>query len=54
MQDVDPLRKRLNVRQTIVVVGRELVIKPPKDHEARLVPVPAFLGERLNLLRPIA
>ncbi|MEY9260412.1 integrase [Brevibacterium epidermidis] len=48
VQDVDPLRKRLNIRQTIVVVGTEVVVKPPKDHEARSVPVPSFLMELLQ------
>lgn len=48
VQDVDPLRKRLNVRQSIVIVGKKVVVKPPKDHEARSVPVPAFLMEMLQ------
>ena len=48
VQDVDPLRKRLNIRQTIVLAGKEFVVKPPKSHEARSVPVPSFLMEMIS------
>lgn len=43
VKDIDPLRRRLTVEQTIVDVNGRLVVKPPKDHEIRSVPVPGFV-----------
>lgn len=45
VQDFDPLRRRLNIEQTIVDDNGKILVKPPKDHEIRSVPVPAFLVE---------
>lgn len=47
VQDFDPLRRRLNIEQTIVDDHGKLLVKPPKDHEIRSVPVPAFLVEMI-------
>lgn len=47
VQDFDPLRRRLNVEQTIVESGGHVEIKPPKDNEIRSVPVPSFLVEMI-------
>lgn len=46
-QDFDPLRRRLNVEQTIVDDNGRMLVKPPKDHEIRSVPVPKFLVEKI-------
>lgn len=47
VQDFDPLRRRLNVEQTIVDDNGKILVKPPKDHEIRSVPVPKFLVEKI-------
>lgn len=47
VEDIDTLRRRLKIRQTIVDVDGKLVVKPPKDFEVRSVPVPRFLIEQL-------
>ena len=47
VRDFDPLRRRLNVEQTIVEAGGRVEIKPPKDNEIRSVPVPKFLVEMI-------
>lgn len=47
VQDFDPLRRRLNVEQTIVEAGGKVHVKPPKDNEIRSVPVPSFLVEKI-------
>jgi integrase len=47
LRDVDIKRRRLQVDQTVVEVGGRLVCKPPKDHERRSVPFPAFLADDL-------
>ncbi|WP_167443976.1 tyrosine-type recombinase/integrase [Brevibacterium iodinum] len=47
VQDFDPLRRRLNIEQTIVDDGGKSFVKPPKDHEIRSVPVPKFLVEKI-------
>lgn len=47
VQDFAPLRRRLNVEQTIVDDGGKSLVKPPKDHEIRSVPVPKFLVEKI-------
>lgn len=50
VKDVDPLRRRLTVTQNAVRVGGKIVVGTPKSHEARTVPFPAFLSERLAKL----
>ena len=45
VRDFDPLRRRLNVEQTIVEAGGRVEVKPPKDNEIRSVPMPKFLVE---------
>lgn len=45
VQDFDSKRRRLNVEQTIVDDNGKSLVKPPKDHEIRSVPVPRFLAE---------
>lgn len=47
VQDFDALRGRLNIEQTIVDDNGKSLVKPPKDHEIRSVPVPAFLVEMI-------
>lgn len=47
VRDFDPLRRRLNIEQTIVDDNGKMIVKPPKDHEIRSVPVPAFLVEMI-------
>ncbi|MFT9771806.1 tyrosine-type recombinase/integrase [Brevibacterium casei] len=47
VQDFDPLRRRLNIEQTIVDDNGKTLMKPPKDHEIRSVPVPKFLVEKI-------
>ncbi|MDN5808376.1 MAG: site-specific integrase [Brevibacterium sp.] len=47
VRDFDPLRRRLNVEQTIVDDNGRMIEKPPKDHEIRSVPVPKFLVEKI-------
>lgn len=47
VRDFDPLRKRLNIEQTIVDDNGKMLVKPPKDHEIRSVPVPSFLVEMI-------
>lgn len=49
VQDFDPLRRRLNIEQTIVDDRGKLLVKPPKTHEIRSVPVPAFLAEMISM-----
>lgn len=47
VEDFDPMRRRLNIEQTIVDDNGRALVKPPKDHEIRSVPVPKFLSEKL-------
>ncbi|WP_309132297.1 tyrosine-type recombinase/integrase [Brevibacterium sp.] len=47
VQDFDPLRRRFNVEQTIVDDNGKTIVKPPKDHEIRSVPIPKFLVEKI-------
>ena len=47
VQDFDPLRRRFNIEQTLVDDRGKTLIKPPKDHEFRSVPVPKFLVEKI-------
>lgn len=44
---LDLLRRRAQVSENAVRVGRELVVGTPKSHTSRSVPVPAFLVEHL-------
>jgi integrase len=46
--DVDLVRGRLKVRQTVTVVEGRLTIEPPKTYEEREVPIGAMLRERLE------
>jgi integrase len=47
---VDLIRRRLAVRKNAVRVGGKILLGTPKSHEARTVPFPPFLTERLALL----
>lgn len=47
VRDVDAPRRRLIVRQAVVLVGGRLRIEAPKDYEQRSVPIPPFLAEQL-------
>jgi integrase len=50
VRDVDLARRRLAVRENAVRVGGKILIGTPKSHEARTVPFPPFLSERLAAL----
>jgi len=50
VRDVDLIRRRLAVRENAVRVGGKILLGTPKSHEARTVPFPPFLAERLALL----
>ncbi|BCO71144.1 hypothetical protein MINTM008_04790 [Mycobacterium intracellulare] len=43
--DLDMLRRRGNVRQSVVEVAGKLVWSTPKNHERRSAPFPRFLSE---------
>ncbi len=45
VRDVDRKRRRLNVTQNAVEVGREIVVGTPKSHEARSVPYLPILDD---------
>lgn len=47
VESTDLLRRRVQVSENAVRVGRELVVGTPKSHTSRSVPVPAFLLEHL-------
>ena len=47
VMDFDSERGRLNIEQTMVDDNGKMLVKPPKDHEIRSVPVPAFLVEMI-------
>lgn len=47
VQDLDMLRRRLNVEQNAVDVGGRIVVGTPKSHKRRSVPFPRFLSEAL-------
>jgi integrase len=47
IEDVDFLRRRIDVHRSVTVVNGAIVWGEPKDHERRSVPVPAFLIEDL-------
>lgn len=50
VQDVDMIRRRLNIRQNAVDVGGRIVVGTPKNHEIRSVPFPEFLAPALGEL----
>lgn len=50
VQDFEPLRRRVRVTENAVAVGGSIVVGTPKTHEARTVPVPAFVVEELSRL----
>lgn len=50
VQDVDLLRSRLSVRQTLSEVGGKLTVGTPKNHATRTVPIPNFLRGELEPL----
>lgn len=50
VQDFEPLRRRVRVTENAVAVGGMIVVGTPKTHEARTVPVPAFVVEELSSL----
>jgi integrase len=47
VSSLDLLRRRIEVRESVVEVDGKLVWGAPKGHERRSVPVPAFLVEEL-------
>ncbi|HEX4058125.1 MAG TPA: site-specific integrase [Galbitalea sp.] len=47
VSSLDSLRRRVNVTRNAVMVGGTIHEGTPKSHEARSVPFPAFLSERL-------
>lgn len=47
VKDLDPVRRRLNVEQTIVDDNGRSLVKPPKDNEIRSVPAPRFVVDML-------
>lgn len=50
VQNLDTLRRRVNVQENAVNVGGKVIVGTPKSHEARSVPYPAFLSEPLKAL----
>lgn len=46
-RDVDVLRRRLHVRESLAIVDGELHFGPTKTHQTRQVPTPAFLVDLL-------
>ena len=50
VRDVDLTRRRLAVRENAVRVGGKILLGTPNSHEARTVPFPPFLADRLALL----
>lgn len=49
VRDFDARRRRLIVRQAVVVVRGRLSVEAPKDYKQRSIPVPPFLVERLAI-----
>lgn len=47
VKSLDMLRRRVNITENAVTVGTEVIVGTPKNHTARSVPFPAFLGELL-------
>jgi integrase len=50
VMDVDLVRRRLEVRHTVVEVNGLQLESTPKDYETRSVPIPAALADRLKPL----
>lgn len=48
VQDVDMIRRRLNVNQNAVDVGGKIKVGTPKSHERRSVPFPEFLAPAIG------
>lgn len=48
VQDVDMIRRRLNVNQNAVDVGGKIRVGTPKSHERRSVPFPEFLAPAIG------
>ena len=47
VRDVDLMRRRATVRESVTTIGSKLVAGTPKSHQQREVPLPAFLAESL-------
>ena len=47
MPGTSVLRRRVNITEHAVIVGTEVSVGTPKNHKARSVPFPVFLGELL-------
>lgn len=50
VENVDFLRRRIQVNENAVNVGGEIIVGTPKSHKVRSVPFPAFLSEPLARL----
>ncbi|MCS3492402.1 integrase [Arthrobacter sp. JUb119] len=50
VQDVDMIRRRLNVNQNAVDVGGKIKVGTPKSHEQRSVPFPEFMAPAIGEL----
>lgn len=50
VQDVDMIRRRLNINQNTVDVGGKIKVGTPKSHERRSVPFPEFLAPAIGEL----
>lgn len=50
VQDVDMLRRRLNVTRAFAEVHGKLILGTPKTHQVRSVPFPRFLADELSVL----
>lgn len=48
VRNVDPLRRRLRIEESVTEVNGRLVWSSPKDHQRRSVPYPKFLAEDLS------
>lgn len=48
VEDWNPLRRRLHVRQNTVKVAGKLVTGTPKTHQERSVPYPSFLADQIG------
>jgi integrase len=47
VRSLDTLRRRVFVAENAVAVGSRIIVGTPKTHEARSVPYPKFLSERI-------
>ena len=50
VQDVDMLRRRVNVTENAVMVGGSIVVGSPKTHRSRSLPFPPSLSAPLGML----